>query len=121
MQFAAVPVADALHPARDVVERVDAHGLGEAAGRVDGEDDDLTAALGGPYAQGGGGGGLADAAGAAAHHDAGLRIVQQDVDVQLGCHVHAHAASCVRLVVRGALTAGAAHAGHCLRRSVASR
>ena len=63
------PGRDARHRARGVVERLDPHRLGQPAGRVDGEHDDLAAALGGPQREGGRGGGLADAAGAAADDD----------------------------------------------------
>lgn len=82
VQFAARRVVDALHPARDVVERVDAHRLGEPAGRVDREHDDLAAPLGRAQPQGGRRRRLPDTAGPAAHHDAGPRVVEQRVDVQ---------------------------------------
>src|SRR5690606_33940695 len=50
-----------------VAEGLEAEGVGEAAGRVDGEDEDLGAQAGGGHGgRRGRGGGLADAAGAAA-------------------------------------------------------
>ena len=74
--------ADADDRPRGVVERLDAHRLGQPAGRVDGEDHDLPAALGGPERQRRGRGGLADAARAAADDDAGGGVVEQRVDVE---------------------------------------
>ena len=68
--------------ARDVVERLDAHRLGQPAGRVDGEHDDLAAALGGAQRERRGRGGLADPARAAADDDLGRAVVEQRVDVE---------------------------------------
>ena len=70
--------------ARGVVERLDAHRLGEPAGRVDGEHDDLAPALGRAQRERRRGGGLADAARAAADDDPGARVVEQRVDVERG-------------------------------------
>jgi hypothetical protein len=44
--------ADAGHRRGRVVELLDAHRLRQPRGRVDGEDDDLAAALGGPQRSG---------------------------------------------------------------------
>ena len=70
------------HRPRGVVERLDAHRLRQPTGRVDGEHDDLAAALGRTQGERGRGGGLADAAGAAAHDDAAAAVVEQRVDVE---------------------------------------
>ncbi len=67
----------ALDDPRGVVELGQPHRLRQPPGRVDGQDDDLAAALGGPQADRRRGGGLADAAGPAAHDDPGLRVVDQ--------------------------------------------
>ncbi len=67
---------------RGVVELLDPHRLRQPSGRVDGEHDDLAAALGGAERQRGRGRGLADATRAAADDDPGRRVVEQRVDVQ---------------------------------------
>ncbi len=82
VQFAARAAIHALDLARHVVQFLDAHRLREPARRIDGEDDDLPAALRRPYPQGRRRRGLADAAGAAAHHDPGGGVVQDRVHLQ---------------------------------------
>ena len=58
------------HAGLDVAELLEAEGVGQAAGRVDGEHQHLAAQVGGGHGPGGGrGGGLADPAGAAEDHD----------------------------------------------------
>ena len=73
---------DVLDGPGGVVQLGQAHRLGQPAGRVDGEDDDPAALLGGPEAEGRGRGRLADAAGTTADDDVGTPVGQQRVDVQ---------------------------------------
>ena len=61
---------------------VEAHGLRQPPGGVDGEHDDVAAALGRAQAERRRGGGLADAAGAAADDDPGARVVEERVEVE---------------------------------------
>jgi hypothetical protein len=84
VQAAAGGRVDPGHGARGVVEGLDAHRLRQPAGGVDGEDDDLAAALGSTQRESRGGRGLADAAGAAAHDDAGGGVVEEGVHVEPG-------------------------------------
>ena len=74
--------AHALDGTRHVVELGEPQALRQAAGRVDGEDDDAAARLGGPDPEGGGGRRLADAAGPAADDDPRGRVGEQGVDVE---------------------------------------
>jgi hypothetical protein len=78
--------ADVGHPAGLVLQRPQAQRLGQPAGRVDGQHHGAPAAFGGAQGQRGRGRGLADPAGAAAHHDPGVRVVEQRVDVERRCH-----------------------------------
>ena len=52
-QPATVSRVDALHLKRSVAERVNAEGLGQPAGRVNREYDDLASGVGGPQRDGG--------------------------------------------------------------------
>src|SRR5205823_879209 len=70
---------DRVHPVdltRGVVQRGQAHGLGQPPGRVDGEDARLPAPFGGAQADGGRGRGLAHATGTAADDDPGPPVIR---------------------------------------------
>ena len=82
VQRTAPRVVDALDRAGRVVELGQPQRLCQASGRVDGQHDDMAAGLGCPQSQRCRGGRLTDSARTAAHDDAGMRVVQQRVDVQ---------------------------------------
>ena len=84
VEAAAGPEVDSLDRSGRVVELGQAHRLGEASGRVDGEDAHLPALLSGTQREGCGRRRLADAAGAAADDDVDRAVGQQPVDVQTG-------------------------------------
>ncbi|MCY1371936.1 hypothetical protein D9M69_591060 [compost metagenome] len=118
-----VEVTLALDPgdrARGVVELLDAHRLREPAGRVDGEDDDLAHALGGPQRERRAGRRLADAAGAAAHDDAGAGVVEQGVDVERAGPVAGRRRRADPGRALGGAACGHGYAIPCSRRSPAS-
>ena len=85
VERAALGLVDPLDPARAVVQLGQAHRLRQPAGRVDGEDDDRAAGLGGSQAERRRGRRLADPAGAAAHDDPRRPVGDDLVEVEAGC------------------------------------